>query len=269
MFKSTLREKWSSGQTTINGWLAISNAFSAEVMSVQDYDSLTVDLQHGVVGYEGLVPMVQAMQTGSAASIVRVPWLSPGEIMKALDLGIEGVICPMINTGDEAAELVRYCRYPPKGERSFGPTRANFALAGQYYGSANDEVVVFAMVETGDAVRNVNDIASTDGIDGIYIGPSDLSLGVTQGRLVPALDREEEEMIDTIKSILEAAKNAGKVAAIHCGTPEYAVRAASWGFDMVTVSSDVKLMAEGAANTLKSVREGIGQSAQDGVLSPY
>ena len=269
MFSSTLRQKWATGQCTVNGWLGIANSFSAEVMAAQDYDSLTVDLQHGVVGYDALPSMVQAMKATGTAPLVRVPWRSAGDLMKALDLGIEGVICPMVNNAEEAAELASYCRYPPRGQRSFGPTRALFGVDPAYYKTANDEVIVLAMIETGEAVENVDAIVGTDGIDGVYIGPADLTLGVTNGRLQPGQDREEPEMLEAIRKILNAAKSAGKYACLHTGEPTYAAKGAEWGFDMVTIGSDAKLMASAAAASIKTFRDLAGQKSGGGVQSDY
>jgi 4-hydroxy-2-oxoheptanedioate aldolase len=269
MFRSTLRAKWNAGQATINGWMSIPGSFGAEVMAAQDWDSLTLDCQHGAIGYDAAVPMVQAMKGSGTAPIIRVPWRAPHEVMKALDLGVEAIICPMVNTVEEARELASFCRYPPRGERSFGPTRALFGVDAGYYATANDEVVVLAMIETGEALANAEAIAATEGIDGLYIGPADLTLGVAQGRLKPGMDREEPEMLEAIQTILKAAKNAGKVAALHCGEASYAVRGARWGFDMMTVASDAKLIAAGATAAINSFREGVGQTAGKGTQAGY
>ena len=269
MFKSSLRQKWKAGQTTVNGWLSIANTFSTEVMAAQDYDSLTVDLQHGVIGYEASVQMIQVMRGTKCAPIVRVPWRSAGDIMKALDLGIEAIICPMVNNKAEAEELASFCRYPPRGQRSFGPTRAIIGIDPAYYETANDDVIVLAMIETGEALENVEEIVATDGIDGVYIGPSDLTLGVTNGRLSPAQDREEPEMLDAIHRILKAAKDAGKYACLHTASPEYAAKGAGWGFDMVTIGSDSRNLATESANSIKQFRELAGQKSSDGVIAGY
>ena len=144
MRANRLRSIWKSGATAVNGWLAIPNSFSAETMAHQGWDSLTVDMQHGVVDYQTMVTMLQAISTTDTVPMVRVPWLEPGIIMKSLDAGAYGLICPMINTRDEAARLVSYARYAPKGCRSFGPIRASMYAGADYPQKANDTVVVFA-----------------------------------------------------------------------------------------------------------------------------
>ena len=255
MISNRIREKWASGSPVLNGWLSVPNAFTAEVMADQGYDSLTVDIQHGLHDYASAVAAFQAMRASGVVPMARVPWLDAGWIMKVLDAGAYGVICPMINNRAEAAELARHCRYPPRGERSFGPTRALYSAGSDYAEKANDEIIVFAMIETADGVRNAAEICETDGIDGIYIGPSDLTLGYTNGRLPAGFDREETEMIEVIKNILAAAKVAGIRACMHCGSPDYAARAIGWGFDMATVSSEARLMASAASASVGRFRQ--------------
>lgn len=260
-----LKTKWAAGEATINGWCSIGSPFSAEIMADQGYDSVSVDLQHGPLDYSHALPMLQAMRASGTVPMVRVPWLEPGIIMKAMDGGAYGVICPMVNSAEEAAELVSYMRYPPLGQRSFGPTRVSVASGPGYFDSANAGLLAFAMIETADGMANLDAIAATPGLDGLYVGPADLTLGITQGRLPPGFDREEGEMIDALKTIAATARKAGKVAALHCGTPEYAARAAGWGFNMLTVSSDVRLMAAGASANIKTFRALTAAGQTDGL----
>ena len=261
MIDNPLIERWSGGGVAINGWLSMSCAFSAEVMAAQGYDSLTVDLQHGVLDYAGGVSMFQAMRASRAAPMARVPWLDPGMIMKVLDAGALGVICPMIDTPEQAAAFADAVRYPPAGRRSFGPTRANFSAGPGYPAGANDVVIALAMIETAEAVANLDAILAVPGLDGVYIGPADLTLSVTEGRLAPGFDREEEEMIALIRRIRDAAAAAGRRAGLHCGTPDYAARAAGWGFDLVTLSNDVRLLADAACASVTRARALMGAPA--------
>ena len=261
MIKNRLKEGWAAGRPTINGWLSIGNPFTAEIMAAQGYDSITIDIQHGALDYSSVLPMLQAMRASAVVPMARVPWREPGVIMKALDAGALGIICPMINSAAEAAEFVSYMRYPPAGQRSFGPTRAAIAYGG-YDVSANDEVLALAMIETRDGMERVDEITATPGLDGIYIGPADLTLGTQNGRLTPAFDREEEEMIALIKRILAACKTNGIRACLHCGTPDYAARAIGWGFDMTTVAGDSRLLAAAASASVKKWRELTGHDAK-------
>ena len=255
MIKNSVKQRWAEGKPVLNGWLSIANSFSAEIMAAQGYDSVTIDMQHGIVGYDGAVPMLQAMRASGVTPLVRVPWLDPADIMKALDAGAYGIICPMINTREEAERLVSYVRYPPHGVRSFGPSRALFSAGPGYAAEADDEIICLAMIETAEAYENLEDILATPGLDGIYIGPADLTLALQGRRYAPGFDRREPEMIDAIKTILHAAHKAGKRAALHNGTADYAAEAVGWGFDLVTVSNDVRLLAGAAEASVCKFRE--------------
>ncbi|MBY5610483.1 2,4-dihydroxyhept-2-ene-1,7-dioic acid aldolase [Rhizobium leguminosarum] len=259
MIKNKLKEIWAEGRPSINGWLSIGNAFTAEIMAAQGYDSVSIDIQHGALDYNSVLPMFQAMRASGVVPMARVPWLEPGIIMKVLDAGAYGVICPMVNTAAQAAEFVSYLRYPPHGQRSFGPTRVSFAAGPNYAGEANEEILAFAMVETKQAMENLDAIAATPGLDGIYVGPADLTFSLTDGRLAPAFDREEPEMIEALQRIVAACKKNRIRAALHCGTPEYAARAIQWGFDMTTVSGDTRLLAAAAAASVTKFRDLVGQ----------
>ncbi|MCG6885506.1 MAG: 2,4-dihydroxyhept-2-ene-1,7-dioic acid aldolase [Silicimonas sp.] len=253
--KNPLRELWDRNEIGLNAWLNIGHSFSAEIMANQDFDALTVDCQHGPIDYSSLLPMFQAMRASGKALMARVPWRDPTWIMKFLDAGATGIICPMVNTAEQAEEFVSYLRYPPHGQRSWGPTRALFAHNDYSKDGANDAVLAFAMIETAEAMNNLEAIAKTPHLDALYIGPSDLSLGVSNGALPPKLDREEPEMIEAIKHILGVAHGNGLRAALHCGTPEYAARGVEWGFDLVTVGTDSAILAQGAAATAKKFRD--------------
>ncbi|NBZ89335.1 HpcH/HpaI aldolase family protein [Stagnihabitans tardus] len=251
MIANRLKSLWAEGKPAINGWCSIGNPFTAEIMAAQGFDSITIDMQHGALDYSAVLPMFQAMRASGAVLMARVPWNEPGVIMKALDAGAYGIICPMVNTAADAATFVKCLRYPPHGERSFGPTRVSFAAGANYAGEANDNMLGLAMIETAEAFANVDAIAATPGLDGLYIGPADLTLSLTQGRLAPGFDREEPEMVEAIQTILAAAKKAGIRAGLHCGTPDYAAKAIGWGFDLTTVGGDSRFLsaAAGAAVT--------------------
>lgn len=258
MVRNRLKELWAAGKPALNGWCSIGNSFTAEIMAAQGYDSLSVDIQHGALDYSSALPMFQAMRASGVVPMARVPWLDPASIMKALDAGALGIICPMINSRAEAEEFVSYMRYPPLGQRSFGPTRVSFAIPG-YGVQANDEVLAFAMIETADGVANLEEIAATPGLDAIYVGPADLTLGTQQGRLPPGFDRQEEEMIALIKRIAAVCKENGIRAALHCGTPEYAARAIEWGYNLTTVSGDSRLLAAAAGASVTAWKSMTGR----------
>ena len=236
----------------MNGWLAIPSGFAAETMAQGGFDSLTVDLQHGVQDYLSMVACFQAIQSHPVLPMVRVPWNEPGIIGKVLDAGAYGVICPMINTPDEAAALVSYLRYPPAGKRSNGPIRAAiYGEAGSYQKTANDEILCMPMIETQQAIDNLDAILDVPGIDAVYIGPSDLSF--SRGG-VPALDQEGKEAMDTYQQILEATRKRGQFAGIHTGKPDYAARMIKMGFNMVTLSNDSGILLTAARAAVQVAR---------------
>jgi 4-hydroxy-2-oxoheptanedioate aldolase len=255
MRENRLRRVWAAGGKTVNGWLAIPSGFSAEIMAHQGFDSLTIDMQHGVVDYQVAVSMLQAISTTDTVPLVRVPWNEPGVVQKVLDAGAYGVICPMINTRAEAEAFVSVCRYPPMGSRSFGPIRATIYGGADYPKHANDEVLTLAMIETAQAMANLDAILEVDGLDGIYVGPADLaiSLGIT-----PGFDPEDKTVVDAIQSIIETTKRHGKFAGIHCGSPGYIKRMWSIGFDYATLLSDARLMGMQTAALLGELKERTG-----------
>ena len=255
MIPNKLKALWAEGKPTINGWCGIGNPFTAEIMAAQGFDSITIDMQHGALDYSNILPMFQAMRASGATLMARVPWNEPGIIMKALDAGAYGIICPMVNSGQDAARFVSYLRYPPHGQRSFGPTRVSFAAGPNYATEANDNMLAFAMIETAEGMANLEAIAATPGLDGIYVGPADLTLSLTQGRLAPGFDREEPEMIAALQTILAACKKNGIRAALHCGTPDYAARAIGWGFDMTTVGGDSRFLAAASGAAVAGFRK--------------
>ncbi len=268
MGENGLKAIWAEGKPAINGWCSIGNPFTAEIMAAQGYDSVTVDWQHGALDFPDLLTMFQAMRASGVTPMARVPWLDPAAIMKALDAGAMGVICPMIDDRRQAEEFVSYMRYPPLGQRSFGPTRAGFAIPG--YGTwMNGEVLALAMVETKEGMANLDAIAATPGLDGVYVGPADLTLGTRDGRLPPGLDREEPEMVALIRRIAEVCKDNRIKACLHCGTPEYAAKAIGWGYGLTTVSSDARLLAAAGASSVARFRDLAGLDATSGETGSY
>ncbi len=252
MRANRLRQIWQDGGTALNGWLSIPSTFSAELMAHQGWDSLTVDMQHGVNDYLSAVGMLTAISTTDTVPLVRVPWLEPGIIMKSLDAGAFGVICPMVNNQSDAERLVSCCRYPPKGSRSFGPIRALLYAGADYPQHANDTVIPFAMIETASALENLDDIMAVEGLEAIYIGPADLSLALG---CPPRLDPEAPAVVEAIELICATAKKHGVVPGINCGAPAYAKRMIDLGFRFVTLLSDGRLMAMKAAEVIGEMRD--------------
>jgi 4-hydroxy-2-oxoheptanedioate aldolase len=254
-----VKEVWASGKAVVNAWLAIPSGFSAEVIAQCGFDSVTVDMQHGVQDYQSMVQCFQAMHGHPVTPMVRVPWNEPGIIGKVLDGGAYGVICPMINTKQEAENLVAYSKYPPRGTRSNGPIRSGmYGSAGTYQQTANDEIVLLPMMETKTAVENMESILDVEGINGVYIGPSDL--GFSYG-LVPKLDRDEPEILKIYEKIVKECGKRGLYPGIHCSGAVGAARAINMGFKLVTLSNESGLMATYAKMQIAETRKNSGGKA--------
>ncbi len=252
MRKNKLKELFKAGKPIINSWLAVPSSFSAEVMANQGWDSITIDMQHGLIDYPNAVSMLQAISTTETTPMARVNWNEPGQIMKIIDAGCYGVICPMVSNRKEAEKFVQACLYPPKGYRSFGPIRASIYGGSDYAKHADKEILKLAMIETKEALEKLDEILDTPNLDGIYIGPADLSLAVGEE---PGFDKPENtKAFKEIIRILESAKKRGLIAGLHNGTPEYAKKMLDKGFDLVTVGSDSRYIASGAKTDLEKLK---------------
>ena len=220
MRKNKLKELFKEGKPIINSWLAVPSSFSAEVMAQQGWDSLTIDMQHGLIDYTNAVSILQAISTTETMSMARVNWNEPGQIMKILDAGCYGIICPMVSNRKEAENFIQACQYPPNGYRSFGPIRASIYGGDDYVKHADQEILKLAMIETKEALEKLDEILDTPNLDGIYIGPADLSLAVGEE---PGFDKPEStKAYKEILRILDAAKKRNLLAGLHNGTAEYA-----------------------------------------------
>ncbi len=259
MRENRLRTLWQQGNAALCAWLSIPSTFSAEIVAHAGFDCLTIDLQHGLIDYQSAVPMLQTIATTAVTPLARVPWNDPGVIMKLLDAGCYGIICPMVNSAEEARRFVGACRYPPDGIRSYGPKRAMLYAGDDYAEAANDTIVAIAMIETADGLANVDAIAALPGIDALYIGPADLSLAL--GR-TQRTDQTDPVMVEALDAILAAAKRHGKVAGLHTATPAYAAAMIDKGFQLVTISTDAGFLEAEARRVVAATRGGVAPSAR-------
>ncbi|MDC1212690.1 aldolase/citrate lyase family protein [Pelagibacteraceae bacterium] len=252
MKKNKLKQMFKDGQPIINGWLQIPSGFSAEVMAHQGWDSCTIDMQHGVIDYSNALNMLQAISTTETTPLARVNWNEPGQIMKILDAGCYGIICPMVSNRKEAENFVQACLYPPKGYRSFGPIRGLLYGGSDYAKHSDNEILKLAMIETKEALNKLDEILDTPNLDGIYIGPADLSLAIGEE---PGFDRAENTAAyKEILKILELTKKKNLLAGIHNGSVEYAQKMISKGFDLVTIGSDQRFMSAGAKSVIEKIK---------------
>ena len=251
MRKNKLKEIFKSGKAAVNGWLQIPSSFTAELMASQNWDSLTLDMQHGMIDYNSAVGMLQAISTTEVVPMARVNWNEPGQIMKILDAGAYGIICPMVSNKKEANNFVKACMYPPDGYRSYGPIRGLVYGGPDYADRANAELLKFAMIETKESLENLDEIMKTPGLDGIYIGPADLSLAIGQK---PSFDKPDGDPVyEEIMKILEHAKKNNIIAGIQNGQPEYAEKMIKKGFQLVTIGSDQRYMTAASKAALSKL----------------
>jgi 4-hydroxy-2-oxoheptanedioate aldolase len=257
-----LLERWQGGQPSVGGWCVTGSPLAAELLAVEGFDYVCVDCQHGLVSYDGMVPVLQAIGRTDVTPIVRVPWNDPGDIGKALDAGAEAVVVPMVNSAEEAARAAAACRYPPEGGRSFGPVRSGLFLgAGADPVAVNRQVVCLVMIETIGAVERADEICSTPGVDGIYIGPADLavSMGLSPSFTVPS-----KEHADAIETVRLACQRAGVIAGIHTGGGDAARRYLEQGFQMTTLATDAALLRTAAGHELATARGAASAAPRDG-----
>jgi 4-hydroxy-2-oxoheptanedioate aldolase len=246
-----LKTHFAEGGTAVNGWCAIPSPVTAEIVGRAGFDLVTVDLQHGLIDYQMAVTMLQVLQGLPAPVMARVPWNEPGMIMKCLDAGFSGLICPMINTAADARRLVEAARYAPLGGRSFGPTRANLVHGQTYARTANENVLLLAMIETREALANLDEILGVEGIDGAYVGPSDLGLSLG---FEPTLEPTSPAVLDAIAEIVTRTRAKGRIAGIHTGSPTMVRAMIGQGFHFATLLTDVRLFVNALATSLADVR---------------
>src|SRR5512139_1164350 len=243
MRPNKIKQMWRDGKCATLGWLSVSHGFTAEVMARQGFDALCVDLQHGTAEMRDVAPLLQAISQTDTVPVVRVAWNEPAAIMKALDAGAYGIIVPLVSTPEEAAKAVAACRYPPVGMRSSGPLRAALYGGPNYQAEANGEIVVLAMIETKEGLANLDAICATPGLDGVYIGPADLSYALG---LAPRGDNPEPVHVETCDRIREAAHRHGIKACLHCQSAAFAAGGIKRGFDLIMLTSDVACLTAGA-----------------------
>ncbi|HLQ19289.1 MAG TPA: aldolase/citrate lyase family protein [Tabrizicola sp.] len=247
-----LKAHFAQGGTAVNGWCAIPSPVTAEIVGRAGFDTVTVDLQHGLIDYQMALTMCQVLQGLPAPVMVRLPWNEPGIIMKCLDAGFSGLICPMINTAADARRLVEASRYAPLGGRSFGPTRANLVYGPTYARTANEKILLFAMIETREALSNLDAILAVEGIDGVYVGPSDLGLSLGYE---PTLEPTASEVIEAIAQIAARTRAIGRIAGVHTGSPGMLRSMLNQGFHFASLLTDVRLFSNALASSLALAKE--------------
>ena len=257
-----LREIWEVDGSALGVWCSVASTVTAEAAARQGFDYVCVDTQHGAVEYQAAVGMFQAIELGGGTPITRVPWNEQGIIGKMLDAGAQGVIVPMVNTREQAEAVVRSCRYAPEGSRSFGPTVAAMRHD-DYVAWAGTSVAAIPMIETTEALGNLDDIMSVPGVDAIYVGPADLSLSLG---LKPRNNDGEAAFDDALTAILDACGRHGVVPGIHASGVLTGKRL-DQGFRMITVANDLLALRSGLIAELEVARKADSGGAD--TASPY
>ncbi|MBN9051744.1 MAG: hydroxyacid aldolase [Rhizobiales bacterium] len=251
----TLATRLAAGDTIYSGWCGLTSPLVAEVLAREGFDAVTIDGQHGMWDQAATVAAIGSIRHGGAAPIVRVPINDEAGVSRVLDWGAEGVIMPMVNTVDDAKRFVAAAKFPPGGERSWGPHRATMLgrMPDQkiYLREANRLTVTLAMIETREALDNVEAIAAVPGIDMLFVGPSDLSIALSNGADVDPHSAEVEQALD---KIVAAARKAHKWAGIYCMNAERALACAKRGFRFHAIGSDLGFLRAGIAPQIKALK---------------
>lgn len=255
MRENTLLAKWRRNESALVGQCSFGSSHAAEVMARQGFDALMIDQQHAAVDYLTMFSMLQAISTTDVMPLVRIGWNEPHLVMQALDAGAFGVVCPMINTAEECAKFVQAARYAPQGYRSWGPVRAlhySGSTGETYAAKANDNILTIAMIETATALENLDAILSTEGLDAVFVGPSDLSISL--GFSPPTSRPHETAVLDAIRHIREATRRHGVYAGMNATTPEFTSELIEMGYDFVISGSDVQFLGPAVQSYLKQTR---------------
>ncbi len=258
MRPNTVKKRLQNGESIINGWLGIGSTFSAEIIGRAGFDSVIVDLQHGMIGFDAALPMLQTLSGTPAVPMVRVPVNDGPQIMRALDAGAYGIICPMISTAQEARRFVSACRYPPNGDRSFGPARGFLYGGADYYQHADETILTLAMIETQQGLDNLDEILSVDGLDGVFIGPNDLCLALGEP---PSSESDADVVVKAIAHILARAQVHGKIPGIFCSSGQAAAMRIAQGFRFVVPGNDGNLLKQAATAAVSAARGQVSTGA--------
>jgi 4-hydroxy-2-oxoheptanedioate aldolase len=261
MRANRVREVMMAGDTVVCGWLSSDSAYAAESLSHAGFDAIAVDLQHGMFGLDGAISLIQAVSAGPATPMARCSSLDPAMIGKLMDAGAYGIICPSVDTAAQALEFVGACRYPPTGRRSFGPSRGLLYGGSDYVERADDTIMAWAMIESVEALRNLDAILAVQGLDGVYVGPNDLALSMG---LRPGTAQMPSEVAAAVELVRAAARAAGVRSGLFCASASMAAQMARLGWDLVTPGNDMAILREAVAARVATIRGPIAAGTADG-----
>lgn len=249
-----LRSRLASGEPFLFSWMTVPSAALAGQVARLPLDGVCLDMQHGMIGFSDAAPMIAAINAAGRPALVRALWNDPATPGQCFDAGATCVIAPMVNSRAEAEALVRAAKYPPMGARSWGgytALQASGLSPADYLREANRMTMVFAMVETVAALENVDEIAATPGLDGLFVGPSDLSITLTRGA---GIDKTAKHTLDAMTRVQAAAKRNGLVAGAFGGSADVIKTYLGLGYSFIAAAVDVDLMQWGAAELNRALR---------------
>ncbi|WP_315919672.1 HpcH/HpaI aldolase/citrate lyase family protein [Mesorhizobium sp. SP-1A] len=255
----SLKTRLEAGETLCTAWSGVPDALTVEILAAQGFDAVTLDMQHGGHNEDSVLRGLAPVLAAGKPALVRIPVGRFDMASRALDFGAEAVIAPMVNSVADAKAFAASMKYPPLGERSWGPTfafpRHGKGSQADWLAASNGRTMAFAMVETRAALDALDGILETPGIDGIFLGPSDFSIAWTDGRTV---DSTLEEMMETVAWVAARSREAGKHAAIYVIDPAIAGRVVKMGYQLLAMGSEHSLLALGARTLLADVKKSIG-----------
>lgn len=249
-----LASRLRDGDTLISAWSNLPEPILGETMARAGYDTVTLDMQHGFHTHETVLRGITSIGLAGKPTAVRVPVGDFASVSKVLDMGAAAVIAPMVNSIEDAQQFVEFMKFPPFGSRSWGPHRA-IALSGggdlgSYLANANDSALGFAMIETREAIAALDGILGVAGVDGVFVGPSDLSIALNDGA---ALDPGGERTLSVAAEIARRARDAGKFAAIFCSNVDMVGKAEDMGFQFIAMGVDATILRAGAEAILRNI----------------
>lgn len=243
-----------AGETLYAAWVSVASAHVAETLAREGWDAVIIDMQHGLADYADMMTAIPGIVAAGAIPVVRVPIGDDPLLGRTIDAGALGVICPMVNSGQDAAWFARSCKYPPLGSRSWAPLRAMAVLGMErdaYLHTANDLILSFAMVETQAALKHIDSICSTPGIDAIFVGPNDLAVSLTGGE---AVDPTHPEVVKALRQIVRKCEAYSVVPGAYANTPEIAREYRDMGFRFIAVANDQAYLRAGTQAMLAGAR---------------
>lgn len=254
MRTNKVKELWRAGKPVSVGWCSTPDPYTTEAMARAGFDALILDMQHGMaIGPERAASWLQIVGQTDTTPIVRVPWNEPWCAQYVLDAGAMGLVFPLINSVEDAKKAIGSCRYPPIGYRSNGPNRAGF-MGSDYFARANDEILCVLMMETAEGIAAQADIAQLPGVDGYFIGPTDLAIAMG---LPPMLDHKAPEHVAAVQRIVDVAKMHGQTAGIYVTGVDEGVRRWRQGFNFNPICNDVWSITAAATGAVKRFAEAV------------